>query len=106
MNVYLKNVRIVDGTGAPAIENGLLVYTSTVGEPESRGIVYVGPMDEKVLAKADKSDRIMDLKVALLIRMCIWIFRCRVQVSVLIRLDRLSVLLKHIGVLPKHLRSV
>lgn len=62
MNVYLKNVRIVDGTGAPAIENGLLVYTSTVGEPESRGIVYVGPMDEKVLAKADKSDRIMDLK--------------------------------------------
>lgn len=62
MNVYLKNVRIVDGTGSPAIENGLLVYCSTVGNPDKHGILYVGPMNSDVLAKAEKSDRIMDLK--------------------------------------------
>lgn len=62
MHVYMKNARIVDGTGAPAIENGLLVYVSTVGKPEDHGIVYVGEMDGAVLAKAGPEDRVIDLK--------------------------------------------
>ena len=63
IKVFLKNARIVDGTGAPAIENGLLVYVSTVEESEEQhGIVYVGKMDEAVLAQATEKDRVIDLK--------------------------------------------
>ena len=58
-----KGVRIVDGTGAPAVENGLLVYVSTAEESEEQhGIVYVGKMDEEVLAQATDKDRVIDLK--------------------------------------------
>ena len=58
---YLKNVRIIDGTGAPAIENGLYVFEN-VKEGFNQDIVeYVGEMDEAILAKADSGDNVMDL---------------------------------------------
>lgn len=49
---YLKNVRIVDGTGAPAIENGLYVFDNIEDKFNEDVVEYVGEMDQSVLAKA------------------------------------------------------
>lgn len=63
MRVYLKNARIVDGTGASAIDKGLLVYSSVAGKQEGeKGIIYVGEMDNKILAQAKRTDKVIDLK--------------------------------------------
>jgi imidazolonepropionase-like amidohydrolase len=56
---FLTHARIVDGTGAPAIEDGMLVY-----ENKERGIVYVGAHNEAVLASSTPEDRVVDLKKA------------------------------------------
>jgi imidazolonepropionase-like amidohydrolase len=61
MRVYLTNVRIVDGTGAPTIENGLLVYVTTNEKSDERGIIYAGPMDKGILSEKKGNDRIIDL---------------------------------------------
>lgn len=58
---YIKNVRIVDGTGAPAIENGLYVFENVPGELGKDKVLYVGPMDEELLKQADDQDNVMDL---------------------------------------------
>ena len=39
---YLKNVRIVDGTGAPAIENGLYVLDNIEDKYNEDVVEYVG----------------------------------------------------------------
>ena len=39
---YLKNVRIVDGTGAPAIENGLYVFDTIADKFNEDVVEYVG----------------------------------------------------------------
>lgn len=60
---YLKNVRIVDGTGAPAIEHGLYVFDNI--EDKNRFnedvVEYVGEMNDAVLAQAGKDDAVFDL---------------------------------------------
>lgn len=54
---YLKNVRIVDGTGAPAIENGLYVFDNIEDKFNEDVVEYVGEMDQSVLAKAGRRMR-------------------------------------------------
>ncbi len=58
---YLKNVRIVDGTGAPAIENGLYVFDNIEDKFNEDVVEYVGEMDQSVLAKAGPEDAVFDL---------------------------------------------
>lgn len=58
---YIKNVRIVDGSGAPAIENGLFVFWNAPGEFDKDEVQYVGEMNEEILAQADKGDNVVDL---------------------------------------------
>ena len=53
---FLVHARIVDGTGAPAIEDGILLY-----ENKEKGILYVGPYREEVLASRMPEDRVVDL---------------------------------------------
>lgn len=60
---YIKNVRIVDGTGAPAIENGLYVFENVSGAFDQDKVLYVGPVDEEILAQADDGDNVVDLSV-------------------------------------------
>ena len=55
---YLKNVRIVDGTGAPAIENGLYVFDNIEDKFNEDVVEYVGEMDQSVLAKAGPEDAV------------------------------------------------
>lgn len=58
---YLKNVRIVDGTGTPAIENGLYVFDNIEDKFNEDVVEYVGEMDQSVLAKAGPEDAVFDL---------------------------------------------
>ena len=58
---YLKNVRIVDGTGAPAIENGLYVFDNIEDKFTEDVVEDVGEMDQSVLAKAGPEDAVFDL---------------------------------------------
>ena len=53
---YLKNVRIVDGTGAPAIENGLYVFDNIEDKFNEDVVEYVGEMNEEILSQAGPED--------------------------------------------------
>ena len=57
---FLKNIRIIDGTGAPAIENGLFVFRTATDSFNKDVVEYVGPMDEELLKTADAHDNVMD----------------------------------------------
>ena len=50
---YIKNVRIVDGTGAPAIEDGLVVFKNISGTFNQDVVEYVGPMDAALVARGE-----------------------------------------------------
>ncbi len=58
---YLKNVRIVDGTGAPAIEKGLYVFDNIEDKFNEDVVEYVGEMNEEILAQAGPEDAVFDL---------------------------------------------
>ena len=51
---YIKDVRIVDGTGAPAIENGMYVFKNISGTFNQDVVEYVGPMNAEWLARAEQ----------------------------------------------------
>ena len=53
---FLVHARIVDGTGASAIEDGIVVY-----ENKEKGIVYVGQYNDEILASKAPEDRVVDL---------------------------------------------
>ena len=53
---YLVHARIVDGTGAPVIEDGMLIY-----ENAEKGIVYAGRYDQALLDTATEQDKTVDL---------------------------------------------
>jgi imidazolonepropionase-like amidohydrolase len=59
---YLKNVRIIDGTGAPAIEDGLYVFENFPDEFNKDVVEYVGVMNNSLLSKAGKEDNVLDLQ--------------------------------------------
>ena len=58
---YLKNVRIVDGTGAPAIEKGLYVFDNIEDKFNEDVVEYVGEMSEEIVGKAGPEDAVFDL---------------------------------------------
>lgn len=54
---FLVHARIVDGTGAAVIEDGIVVY-----ENKEKGIVYAGPYKEEILTSKTPEDRVVNLK--------------------------------------------
>lgn len=58
---FITNVRIVDGTGAPAIENGMYVFLNLSEKFNEDVVEYVGEMNQEVLKKAAEGDNVLDL---------------------------------------------
>ena len=55
--MFLLNCRVVDGTGAPAVEDALLVI-----DRESGDIVFVGPQAAEHAPVAETTDLVLDLQ--------------------------------------------
>lgn len=58
--VFLTNCRLIDGTGAPAVENAVLVYEEAETLVTDNRILYAGEA-ELCHLKADKDDTVVDL---------------------------------------------
>lgn len=58
--VFLCNARVVDGTGSPAVEDGILVYQDREEENAENKILYSGPV-RGCPYEAEVGDRSMDL---------------------------------------------
>ena len=58
---FLTHVRIIDGTGAPAIEDGLYVFRGELDKFNGDVVEYCGVMDDAIVAQADDQDNVMDL---------------------------------------------
>ena len=59
--MMLTHVRLVDGTGAPALEDGMLVYASPKGYEGKTGILYAGKMNVALVQTAGPDDVVVDL---------------------------------------------
>lgn len=57
----IKNARIIDGTGAPAVENGLIVLKHNEGV-DNDVIEYAGISKKEILDSINLNDRVIDLK--------------------------------------------
>lgn len=61
MRTIMKHVRLVDGTGAAAIEDGLLIMRHAEGFNHDH-IEYAGAMDETLLTPLEADDKVLDLQ--------------------------------------------
>lgn len=58
--VFLIHAKVIDGTGAPAIEDGMVVYAGAQGHEGKKGILYVGKMDGELAKTAAAEDQVVD----------------------------------------------
>lgn len=60
--VFIIHTRLVNGTGSPAIEDGMIVYETPAGEEKGSKIIYAGEMDYNLAETASKEDRVLDFE--------------------------------------------